>query len=68
MTAGHKAGAATVLLVNEANGELKGHEHTRMWIQRLDELVGVLEGGFEEWGERRGEGGGGIAERGDSMG
>lgn len=67
MTAGHKAGAATVLLVNEANGELKGHEHTRMWIQRLDELVGVLEGGFEEGGERSGEGGGGIAERGDSV-
>jgi hypothetical protein len=57
MTAGHRAGAATVLLVNEANGELKGHEHTGMWIQRLDELMGVLEGGFEEGGRERGEGG-----------
>jgi len=69
MTAGHRAGAATVLLVNEANGELKGHEHTGMWIQRLDELVGVLEGGFEEGGA--GEGGGwegeGSAERGYSI-
>lgn len=50
MTAGHKAGAATVLLANEANGELKGHEHTGLWISRLDELVGILEEGFEEKG------------------
>jgi len=57
MTAGHRAGAATVLLVNEGNGELKGHEHTRMWIERLDELVGVLEGGFEEGRGESAEGG-----------
>lgn len=50
MTAGHRAGAATVLLANEGNAELKGHEHTGMWIERLDELVGILEGGFEERG------------------
>ena len=48
MTAGHKAGAATVLLANEINGELKGHEHTGRWIERLDELIGILEAGFEE--------------------
>jgi len=62
MTAGHNAGAATVLLVNEANGELKGHECTGMWIERLDELVGVLEGGFEGGVRERGEGGEGSAE------
>ena len=48
MVAGHKAGAATVLLANEANGELKEHECTRLWIGQLDELIGVLEKGFEE--------------------
>lgn len=67
MTAGHKAGAATVLLVNEGNGELKGHGHTGMWIERLDELVGVLERGFAEWGQEGGEGGEGSASRGYSM-
>ena len=48
MTAGHKAGAATVLLANEGNAELKEHVHTGRWIERLDELVGFLEKGFEE--------------------
>lgn len=48
MTAGHKAGTATVLLANEGNTELKEHEHTGMWIERLDELIGILEEGFEE--------------------
>ncbi|KAK0517088.1 hypothetical protein JMJ35_000243 [Cladonia borealis] len=48
MTAGHKAGSATVLLANESNQELKEHEHTGAWIDRLDELIGLLEGGFEE--------------------
>ncbi|KAI0134098.1 haloacid dehalogenase-like hydrolase [Xylariales sp. AK1849] len=46
MTAGRRAGAATVLLVNEANKHLAKHEHTDLVIQRLDELVGVLEDGF----------------------
>ena len=50
MMAGHRAGTATVLLVNEGNEELKGHECTGRWIERLDELVGVLEEGFEEVG------------------
>ncbi|KAF2458466.1 HAD-like domain-containing protein [Lineolata rhizophorae] len=46
MTAGHRAGAATVLLVNEANAELATHEHTDLCIKRLDDLIGVLEKGF----------------------
>lgn len=50
MTAGHKAGTATVLLANESNGDLKEHEHTGTWIDTLDELIGVLEAGFEERG------------------
>ena len=48
MTAGFQAGAATVLLANDVNQDLKGHEHTGLWIERLDELISVLEKGFEE--------------------
>ena len=51
MTAGHAAGAATVLLLNDDNQDLKGHEHTGVCISRLDGLVEMLEGGFEEGGE-----------------
>ena len=47
MTAGHRAGAATVLLVNEANEHLRDHEHTDVCIGRLDDLVKVLEEGFQ---------------------
>jgi hypothetical protein len=46
MTAGYRAGAATVLLVNEANAHLATHEHTDLCISRLDELIEVLENGF----------------------
>ncbi|KAI9780688.1 MAG: hypothetical protein M1839_006629 [Geoglossum umbratile] len=46
MTAGHRAGAATVLLVNEVNAHLATHEHTDLCIRSLDELVGILERGF----------------------
>lgn len=46
MTAGHAAGAATVLLVNERNDHLREHPHTDICIERLDELVDILEGGF----------------------
>jgi hypothetical protein len=46
MTAGFRAGAATVLLVNEVNVHLAKHEHTDLVISRLDELVTILEGGF----------------------
>lgn len=48
MTAGYKAGAATVLLACTGNEELKEHEHTGLWIERLDNLIEILEGGFEE--------------------
>jgi phosphoglycolate phosphatase-like HAD superfamily hydrolase len=46
MTAGRRAGAATVLLLGEANAHLVTHEHTDLVVARLDELVGVLDGGF----------------------
>lgn len=46
MTAGYKAGAATVLLANESNAHLADHQHTDLVIRRLDDLVAVLEEGF----------------------
>jgi hypothetical protein len=46
MTAGYKAGAATVLLVNDRNHGLKDHDHTSLWIERLDDLIDILENGF----------------------
>ncbi|KAI0479780.1 HAD-like protein [Xylaria cf. heliscus] len=46
MTAGRRAGAATVLLVNSENAHLAEHPHTDLVIRRLDELVGVLDAGF----------------------
>lgn len=47
MTAGHRAKAATVLLVTETNAHLATHEHTDLIISRLDELIAILENGFE---------------------
>jgi len=46
MAAGRKAGAATVLLANDGNGGLRGHEYTDLVIERLDELIGILGNGF----------------------
>ncbi|KAB8248277.1 HAD-like domain-containing protein [Aspergillus flavus] len=46
MTAGHTAGAATVLLLNDHNVHLKEHPHTDLCIERLDELISILDGGF----------------------
>jgi HAD superfamily hydrolase (TIGR01549 family) len=46
MTAGRKAGAATVLLVNDVNRPLAEHAHTDLVINTLDELVAVLDDGF----------------------
>lgn len=46
MTAGRRAGAATVLLVNEVNEHLSKHEHTDLVIGQLDELIGHLDNGF----------------------
>jgi len=46
MTAGHRAGCATVLLVNSVNAHLADHEHTDLVIARLDELIDILDKGF----------------------
>lgn len=46
MTAGHRSGAATVLLVNEDNEHLVDDEYTDLAIRRLDELIPILENGF----------------------
>jgi HAD-hyrolase-like len=56
MTAGYRAGAATVLLVNEVNADLAEHEHTDLCIKRLDELIEILEGGFVGMVGREAEG------------
>ena len=46
ITAGKRAGAKTVLLVNNVNKHLAEHEHTDLVISRLDELIEVLEQGL----------------------
>ncbi|KAK4122468.1 HAD-like protein [Parathielavia appendiculata] len=46
ITAGRRAGARTVLLVNDVNHHLADHEHTDLVISRLDELIDVLENGL----------------------
>lgn len=47
MTAGRRAGAATVLLVNDVNRALVHHDHTDLVIESLEELVNILETGFQ---------------------
>lgn len=47
MTAGFRAGAATVLLVNDVNKHLAVHEHTDLVVKKLDDLIEILENGFE---------------------
>lgn len=47
MEAGRRAGSATVLLRNDGNKEVAEHEFTDYVIWSLDELVNVLERGFE---------------------
>ncbi|UNI15733.1 hypothetical protein JDV02_002239 [Purpureocillium takamizusanense] len=47
MTAGRLAGAATVLLVNDVNRAIADHAHTDLVIDKLDDLVAILEEGFE---------------------
>ncbi|KAL8694020.1 MAG: hypothetical protein Q9218_001258 [Villophora microphyllina] len=47
VTAGYKAGAATVLLSCEENEALEKHEYTGLAVKRLDDLVGILDEGFE---------------------
>lgn len=46
MAAGHAAGAATVLLLNDHNGHLKEHTHTDLAIEKLHELIDILDKGF----------------------
>ncbi|KAK3309163.1 HAD-like domain-containing protein [Chaetomium strumarium] len=46
ITAGRRAGAKTVLLVNDVNRHLADHELTDLVISRLDELIDVLENGL----------------------
>lgn len=46
ITAGRRAGAKTVLLVNNVNRHLVDHEHTDLVISRLDELIDILENGL----------------------
>ena len=46
MASGYRAGAATVLLVNEDNKELAEHKFTDLSVHRLDELVEILDNGF----------------------
>lgn len=47
MTAGRMAGAATVLLLNHVNAELAHHDHTDLTIDRLDDLISILDRGFQ---------------------
>ena len=47
MVAGHRAGAATVLLGTKETEHLRDHWQTGLWIDRLDELIEKLEEGFE---------------------
>ena len=46
MIAGRRAGAATVLLINAENSELGHYQDTDLVIERLDDLINVLEQGF----------------------
>ncbi|OAP58621.1 hypothetical protein AYL99_07711 [Fonsecaea erecta] len=48
MAAGWRAGAATVLLVQDENQELAKHQYTGLSIRRLDDLIDILENGFAE--------------------
>lgn len=50
IAAGYRAGAATVLLVNDENAELARHQYTGRAVRRLDELIGILDEGFVEDG------------------
>ena len=46
MVAGRRAGAATVLLVNNENKVLSEHESTDLVIERLSDLIEILDNGF----------------------
>lgn len=46
LTAGYRAGAATVLLVNDLNIHLISHEYCGLAIERLDQLIAILDCGL----------------------
>ncbi|RKF57391.1 putative hydrolase [Erysiphe neolycopersici] len=46
LTAGYRAGTATVLISNETNAHLATHEYCDLVIETLDKLIEVLENGF----------------------
>ncbi|EQL33673.1 HAD superfamily hydrolase [Blastomyces gilchristii SLH14081] len=48
MTAGHLAGAATILLLNDHNQAVKEHEHTHFCVERLDDIISILEDGVAD--------------------
>jgi phosphoglycolate phosphatase-like HAD superfamily hydrolase len=45
--AGYEAGALTVLVRSEGKEELEVDSRTDVVVSRLDELVGLLDGGIE---------------------
>jgi phosphoglycolate phosphatase-like HAD superfamily hydrolase len=47
MIAGYEAGALTVLVRSEGKEELEVDSRTHVVVGRLDELIGLLEGGVE---------------------
>ncbi|TKA65005.1 hypothetical protein B0A55_09431 [Friedmanniomyces simplex] len=47
MVAGYEAGALTVLLRSEGKEELEADERTDVVVTRLDELIGLLDGGLK---------------------
>ncbi|KAF2758312.1 HAD-like protein [Pseudovirgaria hyperparasitica] len=55
MTAGYRAGAATVLLINRENEHLADHEHTDVVVKKLSDLIEILEAGFRGKTKRSGQ-------------
>jgi phosphoglycolate phosphatase-like HAD superfamily hydrolase len=45
--AGYDAGALTVLVKSPGKEDLERDERTHVIVERLDELIGLLEGGIE---------------------
>jgi len=48
ITAGRRAGSATVLLASDANRSLANHENTDCVVENLEDLIPILENGFPE--------------------
>ncbi|CAZ86015.1 unnamed protein product [Tuber melanosporum] len=46
ITAGRRAGSATVLLANDVNRSLVDHENTDCVVESLEDLIPILENGF----------------------